>query len=66
MEPLPCSIAGSVSPLLPPSYLPSLRLGKHLQAEIWAVREGPGHQQPLIRDFLKADFQLETRTEGLV
>lgn len=59
---LPCS-ASPLPALLP--YLPGLQLGKHRQAEIGAVSEGPGYKQPLIRDLLQADFQLGTRDKGI-
>lgn len=51
------------SPALPP-YLPGLQLGKHRQAEIWAISEGPGYKQAFAKDFLQVDFQLCTRDKG--
>lgn len=50
-------------PALPP-YLPGLQLGKHRQAEIWTISEGPGNEQPLFWNFLQADFQLWMRVKG--
>lgn len=62
LPPSPC--CASSPPALPP-YLPGLQLGKHRQAEIWAISEGPGYKQSPTRDFLQVDFQLGTRDKGI-